>query len=60
MKSEEEADEEDERVQVAPYTETGGSNPQAMLDLEEAAEGKNGKRRLRWSDCDDNEEDRKQ
>ena len=58
MKSEEEADEEDERVQVAPNMGAGGSHPQAMLDPEEeAAEGKNGTRRLRWADSDDNEEE---
>ena len=35
LKSEEEAGEEDERVQVAPNIGAGGSYPQAMTDPEE-------------------------
>ena len=55
---EQEADEEDERVQVAPYMGAGGSYPQAMTDPEEeAAEGKHGTRKMRWVDCDDKEEE---
>ena len=52
---EKEADQED---QVAPNMGAGGSYAQAMLDPEEeAGEGNNGTRRLRWADCDDNEEE---
>ena len=40
MKGEEEqgADEEDERVEVAPIMEASGSHPQATFDPEEAEE----------------------
>ena len=55
-------DEEDERVQVAPDMGAGGSYLQAMLDPKEgeAEEEKKGTRRLRWVDCDDNEEEGRQ
>ena len=39
---------------------TSGSYPQAMADPEEeetTVEEKKGMRRLRWADCDDNEEE---
>ena len=58
MKGEEEqvTDEEDERVQVAPNMGAGGSHPQAMLDPEEeAVEEKEGTRKLRWADCEEEE-----
>ena len=58
MKGEEEqvTDEEDERVQVAPNIGAGGSHPQAMLDPEvEAVEEKEGTRKLRWADCEEEE-----
>ena len=55
---EQETDEEDERVQVAPNMGAGGSHPQAMLDPEEeAVEEERGTRKLRWADCDDKEEE---
>ena len=53
---EEEADEEDERVQVAPNMGAGSSYHQATTDPE-AAEGKEGTRKMRWADCDDIEEE---
>ena len=72
LKGEEEqdADEEDERVQVAPNMGAGGSHPQATSDLVEEGVGrrKNGRpgttrfeekrkaRKLRWADCNDEEE----
>ena len=63
MKGEEEqvTDEEDERVQVAPNMGAGGSHPQAMLDPEEeAVEEKEGTRKLRWADCEEEEEGMRQ
>ena len=59
MKGEEEqeTDEEDERVQVAPNMGADGSHPQATTDPEEeAAKEKGGTRKLRWADCADAEE----
>ena len=54
---EQETDEEDEWVQVAPNMGAGGSHPQAKLDPEEeAVEEERGTRTLRWADCDDKEE----
>ena len=55
-------DEKDERVQVAPDMGAGGSYSQATLDPEEGEveEEKKGTRRLRWADCDDNEEEGRQ
>ena len=55
-------DEEDERVQVALDMGACGSYLQATLDPEEgeAEEGKRGTRRVRWADCDDNEEEGRQ
>ena len=58
MKGEEKqvTDEEDERVQVAPNMGAGGSHPQALLDPEEeAVEEKEGTRKLRWADCEEEE-----
>ena len=55
---EQETDEEDEQVQVAPNMGAGGSHPQAMLDPEEeAVEEDRGTRKLRWADCDDKKEE---
>ena len=55
---EQETDEEDERVQVAPDMGARGSHPQTMLDPEEeAVEEERGTRKLRWADCDDKEEE---
>ena len=50
---EQETDEEDERVQVAPNKCAGGSHSQATLDPEEEpVEEERGTRKLRWADCD--------